>query len=208
MVWSGRRARSAHHPTADLNTNRDTSASNEKSTRRAKAGAVVSGIFAGIDAATTKHVVTRLIPGEGPRPAEAMNTATVVAKVAKWVKAGVAVHGIDEAGPMGVAQDRPRAQAGAPCRVVRPKRLEWPALASSAARTRAAEGGSFLRLRRAPSRRTTLVAGSLSLFRLVGDVYDLKELDGPRGRPGGFRISGRDFHQHDVASPSAGRRLA
>jgi len=124
MEWSGGTARAVHHPTTEMNTNRDVSEQSEKSTGPAKAGAVVSEIFLGIDTAATKHVVTRLIPGEGPKPAEAMNTATLVAKVAKWVKAGVVVHCVYEAGPTGFALYRQLVQAGATCLVVRPKRLE------------------------------------------------------------------------------------
>jgi transposase len=84
----------------------------------------VSEIFLGIDTSATKHVVTRLIPGEGPKPAEAMNTTTLVAKVAKWVKAGAVVHCVYEAGPTGFALYRQLGSTGATCLVVRPKRLE------------------------------------------------------------------------------------
>jgi transposase len=96
----------------------------EKSTGPAKPGAVLTEIFLGIDTAAAKHVVTRLIPGESAKPAEAMNTETLVAKVAKWVKGGVAVHCVYEAGPTGFALYRQLVKAGATCLVVRPKRLE------------------------------------------------------------------------------------
>ncbi len=84
MEWSGGTARAMHHPTTCMKTNNNNGVrESEKSTGPANAGAAMTEIFMGIDTAATKHVVTRFIPGEGPKPAEAMNTATLLAKVAK-----------------------------------------------------------------------------------------------------------------------------
>lgn len=98
-------------PASGRNTNRDVRGQSEKRAQLARAGAVGSEIFPGIDTAAPKHVMTRLIPGEGAKPAEAMNTESLVARVAGWVKTGVAVHGVDEAGPprpsRGVARHGP-----------------------------------------------------------------------------------------------------
>lgn len=114
-----------HHPTTCMITNNNNGArESEKSTGPAKAGAVMTEIFLGIDTAATKHVVTRFIPGEGPKPAEAMSTETLVAKVVRWVKDGVVVHAVYEAGPTGFMLHRQLTKAGASCLVVRPKRLE------------------------------------------------------------------------------------
>lgn len=125
MEWSGGTARAVHHPTTCMYTNNNDGVRvSEKSTGPANTGAVVTEIFLGIDTAAAKHVVTRLIPGESAKPAEAMNTETLVAKVAKWVKGGGAVHCVYEAGPTGFALYRRLVQAGATCLVVRPKRLE------------------------------------------------------------------------------------
>jgi transposase len=124
MEWSGGTARAMHHPTTDMNTNRDVSEQNEKSTGLAKAAAVLNEIFLGIDTSARKHVVTRFIPGEGAKPAEGMHTERLLTKVATWVKDGVAVHCVYEAGPTGFALYRQLVKAGAKCLVVRAKRLE------------------------------------------------------------------------------------
>jgi len=125
MEWSGGTARAMRHPTTGMNTNNNDGVRvSEKSTGFAKAATVLSEIFLGIDTSAAKHVVTRLIAGEGPKPAEAMSTETLVAKVAKWVNAGVAVHCVYEAGPTGFALYRRLVKTGATCLVVRPKRLE------------------------------------------------------------------------------------
>lgn len=114
-----------HHPTTVMNTNHNDGVRvSEKSTGPAKAATVSTELFLGIDTSARKQVVTRFIPGEGPKPAEAMNTATLLARVAKWVKAGVLVHCVYEAGPTGFALYRQLVTFGATCLVVRPKRLE------------------------------------------------------------------------------------
>ena len=105
MEWSGGTARAVHHPTPCRITNHHNGVRESgPSTGSAKAAAVLTGIFLGIDTSATKHGVTRFIPGEGAKSAEAMNTATLLAKVSKWV--GGAVHCVYEAGPTGLTEPR------------------------------------------------------------------------------------------------------
>jgi hypothetical protein len=63
------------------NNNDDVREAN-KSTEPAKAAVFAGEMFLGIDAADARQVVTRFIPGEGPKPAEGMTKATLVKRVA------------------------------------------------------------------------------------------------------------------------------
>lgn len=97
----------------------------DQSTGAASAAAVLSEeIFLGIDTARVRHVVARFVLGEGAKPAEGMTTATLLARVAKWRKAGARVHCVYEAGPTGFALARQLLALGATCLVVRPRRLD------------------------------------------------------------------------------------
>jgi transposase len=97
----------------------------KESTGPATAAAVLTEeVFLGIDTAKTKQVVARYVLGEGVKPAEGMTTATLLARVAKWRKAGAAVHCVYEAGPTGFALARQLIALGATCLVVRPRRLD------------------------------------------------------------------------------------
>lgn len=114
MEWSGRTARAVHPNTTCMTTNKNNAVrESEKSTGPAKAGAGWSEVFLGIDTSATKQAVTQFIPGEGAKPAEAMSTETLLGKVAKWVKAGVAVHCVYEAGPTGFGLHRQLMEHGA-----------------------------------------------------------------------------------------------
>ena len=125
MEWSGGTAWAMHHPTTCMITNNNNGVrKSEKSTGLAKAATVLNEVFLGIDTSARKHVVTRFIPGEGAKPAEGMHTERLLTKVATWVKDGVAVHCVYEAGPTGFALYRQLVKAGAKCLVVRAKRLE------------------------------------------------------------------------------------
>jgi len=106
--------------------NTDTVSEVKLSTGPATAATVLSGeeVFLGIDTAKRRHVVSRFVPGEGAKPAEGMNTATLLARVGKWRKAGLAVHCVYEAGPTGFALARKLLELGATCLVVRPRRLD------------------------------------------------------------------------------------
>lgn len=98
----------------------------EESTGLATAATVLSAeeVFLGIDTASVRHVVARFVAGEGVKPAEGMTTATLLARVAKWRKAGAQVHCVYEAGPTGFALARELIALGATCLVVRPRRLD------------------------------------------------------------------------------------
>src|SRR6188474_3292038 len=97
----------------------------EKSTGPANSGAVLKlEMYLGIDAADAKQVVTRFIPGEGPKPAEGMSKDTLVKRVAQYLKAGFRVRCVYEAGPTGFALARELIALGADCLVVRARNLE------------------------------------------------------------------------------------
>ena len=96
-----------------------------ESTGPATAATVLTAeVFLGIDAAKVRHVVARFVLGEGVKPAEGMTTVTLLARVAKWRKAGAAVHCVYEAGPTGFTLARQLLALGATCMVVRPRRLD------------------------------------------------------------------------------------
>ena len=126
MRWSSAAARGLQHPSTVMIPNTsDNARENQKSTGPAKPVAVSKGeIFLGIDAADAWQVVTVIIPGEGPKPAERMLKATVVKRVAHYLKAGFTVHCVYEAGPTGFALARELIALGAKCLVVRPRKLE------------------------------------------------------------------------------------
>lgn len=108
-----------------MNINNPAVSEAKESTGPATAAAVLTEeVFLGIDTAKRRHVVSRFVPGEGAKPAEGMNTATLLARLAKWRKAGLAVHCVYEAGPTGFALARQLLALGATCLVVRPRRLD------------------------------------------------------------------------------------
>jgi hypothetical protein len=68
-----------------------------ESTEPATAATVLTEeVVLGIDTASVRHVVARFVLGEGAKPAEGMTTATLLARVAKWRKAGATVHCVYE----------------------------------------------------------------------------------------------------------------
>lgn len=126
MRWSSGVARGPRYITTVMIANTtDTISAAKPSTGPATAATVLTEeVFLGIDTAKTKHVVSRFVLGEGAKPAEGMVTATLLARVAKWRKAGAAVHCVYEAGPTGFALARQLIALGATCLVVRPRRLD------------------------------------------------------------------------------------
>lgn len=130
MGWSGAGARRLQHPTTDMNANNSDIVSQEdNSTGPATAAAVSEAqgkeLFVGIDTSGDKQVVTRLVPGEGAKPAEGMAVATLLSRITRWIKEdGWRVHCVYEAGPTGFGLHRQITALGAACLVVRPKRLE------------------------------------------------------------------------------------
>ena len=81
-------------------------------------------LFVGIDAAKRLQCVARFVPGEGVKPSEKITVPTLLKRVAKWIKAGITVHCVYEAGPTGFGLARQLIALGATCLVVRPKRLD------------------------------------------------------------------------------------
>ncbi len=126
MGWWSEEARGLQRPTTVMNANdkHEVSAQNSISTGSAKADAVSTQLFLGIDVADARHVVTRFVPGEGAKPAEGMTSETLVRRVGKLLKEGFCVHCVYEAGPTGFALARQLIALGASCLVVRPRKLD------------------------------------------------------------------------------------
>jgi len=125
MGWSSEEARGLQRPTTAMMTNHSDITNEVKlSTGPAKTGAVAPELFLGIDVAAARHVVTRFVPTEGAKPAEGMTSHTLIKRVAKLLKSGLAVHCVYEAGPTGFALCRELEALGAKCLVVRPRKLE------------------------------------------------------------------------------------
>jgi len=85
--------------TCMITNNNDGVREANESTGLATAAAVSTAeeVFFGIDTASVRHVVARFVLGEGMKPAEGMTTATLLARVARWRKAGARMHGVYEA---------------------------------------------------------------------------------------------------------------
>jgi transposase len=81
-------------------------------------------VFFGIDAADLRQVVTQMVAGDSPKPAQGMTRETLVKRVAQLLKAGFRVHCVYEAGPTGFALARELIALGADCLVVRAQKLE------------------------------------------------------------------------------------
>jgi len=81
-------------------------------------------VFFGIDAADARQVVTQIVAGESPKPAQGMTSETLLKRVAERLKAGFRVHCVYEAGPTGFALARQLVALGAECLVVRARQLE------------------------------------------------------------------------------------
>jgi transposase len=84
----------------------------------------VREMFLGIDAADVRQVVTQIVAGESPKPAQGMTKETLLKRCAEWLKAGFRVHCVYEAGPTGFALARELIALGASCLVVRARQLE------------------------------------------------------------------------------------
>lgn len=81
-------------------------------------------VFFGIDAADARQVVTQIVAGESPKPAQGMTSDTLLRRVAEALKAGFRVHCVYESGPTGFALARQLLALGADCLVVRARSLE------------------------------------------------------------------------------------
>lgn len=125
MRWSGAAARGLQHPTCMIANNSDIVSEVKLSTGPATAATVLSReMFFGIDAAKVRQVVTRFVPGEGPKPAEGMSEETLLRRVTQYLQLGYRVVCVYEAGPTGFALARKLQAVGAECLVVRARQLE------------------------------------------------------------------------------------
>ena len=127
MRWSSGASRGKLRPTTIMNTNTsDNVRETVRSTGLVTAAVSKPEVFFGIDAADARQVVTEIIAGESPKPAQGMTSETLLKRVAERLKAGFRVHCVYEAGPTGFALARQLIALGAECLVVR-ARLRPPA---------------------------------------------------------------------------------
>jgi hypothetical protein len=126
MRWSSAAARGLQRSTTVMITNNSDDVREANESTGPASMAAVSGkeLFLGIDAADARQVVTRFVPGEGPKPAEGMTKETLLKRVAQYLKAGFRVRCVYEAGPTGFALARELGGLGAECIVVRARNLE------------------------------------------------------------------------------------
>lgn len=125
MRWSSGTARGIFRPTTIMITNiNDNVREVVRSPEPVTAAVSSPEVFFGIDAADQRQVVTLLVAGESPKPAQGMTKETLVKRVAQFLKAGFRVHCVYEAGPTGFALARELIALGANCLVVRAQKLE------------------------------------------------------------------------------------
>ena len=125
MRWSSGAACGIHDSTTIMITNTNDHVREDVLRTGPVTAAVSSGeVFFGIDAADLRQVVTQIVAGEGPKPAQGMTKETLIKQVAQRLKAGFRVHCVYEAGPTGFALARELIARGADCLVVRPRQLE------------------------------------------------------------------------------------
>lgn len=125
MRWSSGVASGKLRPTTIMNTNtNDNVRAIVRNTGLDTAAVAPAEVFFGIDAADARQVVTQLVAGESPKPAQGMTSETLLKRVAERLKAGFRVHCVYEAGPTGFALARQLIALGAECLVVRARQLE------------------------------------------------------------------------------------
>ena len=124
MRWSSGAVCGIHHSTTIMITNTYNNVREVVLTGPVTAAVVQPEIFFGIDAADQRQVVTVIVAGESPKPAQGMSRETLVKQVARALKAGFRVHCVYEAGPTGFALARELIALGAQCLVVRAQKLE------------------------------------------------------------------------------------
>ena len=125
MRWSSGVACGKIRPTTIMNTNtNDNVRANVRITGLETAAVAQPEVFFGIDAADARQVVTQIVAGESPKPAQGMTSETLLKRVAERLKAGFRVHCVYEAGPTGFALARQLIALGATCLVVRARQLE------------------------------------------------------------------------------------
>lgn len=125
MRWSSGAARGILRPTTmNITNTNDNVREDVRSTEPVTAAVSSREAFLGIDAADLRQVVTLILAGESPKPAQGMTRETVVKRVAQLLKAGFRVHAVYESGPTGFALARELIALGADCIVVRARSLE------------------------------------------------------------------------------------
>jgi transposase len=124
MRWSSGAACGIHHSTTIMITNTNDNIREVVLTGPVTAAVAQPEVFFGIDAADLRQVVTQIVAGESPKPAQGMSKETLLKQVARWLKAGFRVHCVYEAGPTGFALARELIALGANCLVVRAQKLE------------------------------------------------------------------------------------
>ncbi len=125
MRWSSGVACGIYRPTTIMITNtNDNVRESVPSTAPVTAAVSVPEIFFGIDAADVRQVVTQIVAGDSPKPAQGMTRETLLRHVAQRIKAGFRVHCVYEAGPTGFSLARELIALGATCLVVRARQLE------------------------------------------------------------------------------------
>jgi transposase len=124
MRWSSGASRGKLRPTT-MNTNTSDNVREViRNTGLETAAVAQPEVFFGIDAADARQVVTQIVAGESPKPAQGMTSETLLKRVAERLKAGFRVHCVYEAGPTGFALARQLVALGADCLVVRARQLE------------------------------------------------------------------------------------
>src|ERR1043166_5425010 len=125
MRWSSGAARGILRPTTmNITNTKDNVREVVRHTEPVTAAVSSREVFLGIDAADVRQVVTRIVAGESPKPAQGMTRETLVKHVGQLLKAGFRVHCVYEAGPTGFALARELLALGANCLVVRARSLE------------------------------------------------------------------------------------
>lgn len=124
MRWSSGAARGILRPTTIMITNTNDNVREVVRTGLPAAAVSSREAFLGIDAADLRQVVTVILTGEHPKPAQGMTRETLLKRVAQLLKAGFRVHCVYEAGPTGFALARELIALGAGCIVVRARSLE------------------------------------------------------------------------------------
>lgn len=126
MRWSSGASQGTLRPTTIMITNTCKNVRESDATTEAAPAAAVSSpeVFLGIDAADARQVVTQIVAGESPKPAQGMTRETLLKRVAQLLKAGFRVHCVYESGPTGFALARELLALGADCIVVRARSLE------------------------------------------------------------------------------------
>ena len=125
MRWSSGESRGKLRPTTIMITNpNDHVREVVRNTGLETAAVAQPEVFFDIDAADARQVVTQIVAGESPKPAQGMTSDTLLKRVTERLKAGFRVHCVYEAGPTGFALARQLIALGAACLVVRARQLE------------------------------------------------------------------------------------